>query len=534
MKAIRSPYIRFLCLCLLSWLIALGLALFLPSPVYADDCMWEPWNLADCLRTPGFREVYVAVLAGLGVGPAILAQILAEASKSTLTDQDVNNLIWKKVFDRIKKWLGRNAARQVGANLAANSANILNNWDKSQPQNQPPPSPPKIEPPVENIFDFTPGRVISGPGAIEYLKQTGALERVKKLHKGDDWDTKIKSMDGDPGKPTVTDFVIKWTNNNTPDLKNLVFVIPDTLPPASGPTPPDQEIELVQEELEEEEVEIEEEKKDEKGKAKGAKPSPKKEKEPEVTKTPPAETKPPDLRKLLDDARKERDAAQKLIVDLLKRKTDLVNKLVQATAEYDRTLNKAVTDGIVDIVDIATDIAKPLKMLETSTFKGAYAKDLIKSALKGLLGELATDGLQVSDLQKIKWTDAVKPTGVVLDRPMSDYFEKPDRVLDYIMPGGGVKQLIQNYMEKTGHALSNELYGPGETAVKAAQDFRDANEKSAQLRGEIGNIQKELTSVRNKIEDTNTTFEIANNSVKRNQANIDQFKAMFPHRFRNW
>jgi len=172
MKALRPSCVSFLRLGLLAWLIALGLALFLPTPVYADDCLWEPWNLADCLRTQGFREVYVAVLAGLGVGPAILSQILADASKSSLTDQDVNDLI----LNRIKKLFQKTAVRQVGANLATNTADLLNNMDSSPPQEQQPP-PPKKEPPLEHIYDESPGRILSGARAEDYLKKTGALEK---------------------------------------------------------------------------------------------------------------------------------------------------------------------------------------------------------------------------------------------------------------------------------------------------------------------------------------------------------------------
>jgi len=350
---------------------------------------------------------------------------------------------------------------------------------------------------------------------------------VKQLHKGDDWDSIIKSMEGDPGKPTVTDFSIEWNDDGTPNLKNLVFVTPDNQPPVTGPTPPDQEPEPAREEEEEEE----EEKSKEKPKSKAGTPPPEKKKAPEVKKAPPEETKPPDLKKLLDDARKERDAADRRMFDLRTRRSELANRLVKATAEYDRTLNKAVTDGIVDIVDVVTDVVIPVKMLETSTFKGAYVKDLVKNTLKGLLGEIATDGVQSSDLQKIEWTDAVKPSGVVLDRSLQDYFDKPDRVLDYIMPGGGIKQLIQNQMSKD--ALSNKIYGTGETVVKAVQDARDANEKAVQLRVEIGNIQNKLAGIRNELEDCETTFEIANNAVKRNEANIAELKNMFPQRFRN-
>jgi hypothetical protein len=49
---------------LLFELLMLLYLLALPTLVFADHCLEDPLNAADCMRTPGFREALTTVLIG--------------------------------------------------------------------------------------------------------------------------------------------------------------------------------------------------------------------------------------------------------------------------------------------------------------------------------------------------------------------------------------------------------------------------------------------------------------------------------------
>lgn len=60
------------------WLLCqvLALSLLLPRPVYAHDCLTDPLNAADCMRTPGFRPAISIIISVGGTLATILVNLL--------------------------------------------------------------------------------------------------------------------------------------------------------------------------------------------------------------------------------------------------------------------------------------------------------------------------------------------------------------------------------------------------------------------------------------------------------------------------
>lgn len=516
------------------WLFACSLtfifALLPQSVAHADHCPEEPWNLADCLRTPGYREWYVTVLITLGVTPTLISQILAEASKTSLTDEDVNKFIRDQILQRLKNWLQKGAARQAGSTLATRTADILDSWSKDSSSSPPAKATTPSEPPVEHIYDHSPGRIISGDEAKEFLKGTGALDKLSRLRHGADWDDVIEAMKGDPGKTQVTDFAIKWNDDGTPNLDELVFVMPDTAP--GSPPPPDTQPDG--EKTPEAEAEPPEaEKPSEKPKDVPPAKVPEPPTPPEEKPKPPAEPPPPDLKELLERNRRERNEAQKKIDDLKKKALDLLEKLKKKEKEWNHTRVKGFWGGIWDMIDVVTDVLK-VKQLATKTFGGAYLKDLVKNAIKALCTELHADGVQLSDLKKLGLEDVIAPTGLV---PSSVKMKGPGETMDMTIPGGGIKQLIQNWLEKKdvpGGQTMSDIYGPGETALKGTRDVVQAKQKCEALRVEMNKLRTQLYDVGRQMQDARMDYDVADSAVKNNQEAINELKKMFPNRFRNY
>jgi hypothetical protein len=53
-----------------------ALALVLATPVYADDCLSNPFNAADCMRTPGFRQGTAVVVSVAATLTTVLVNVL--------------------------------------------------------------------------------------------------------------------------------------------------------------------------------------------------------------------------------------------------------------------------------------------------------------------------------------------------------------------------------------------------------------------------------------------------------------------------
>ncbi len=441
-------------------------------------------------KSAEWREAAAAILAGLGV-LVFLVSLLPPTSGSSVPSTPTN------------------------PSLSLSSAT----------SRRPTPAPVHM-PEVEHIYDHSPGRILSGDEARRFLEDTGALSRLSRLRHGADWEVVIEAMRGDPGKTAVSDFAINWKDDGTPNLDDLVMVIPETQPLSNKP-PQNQEP-----------------KKPLAGKP-ADKPSdvklpPDEKKPPEKKKPPPEIQKPPDLKQMLERARQERSEAMARNLLLWKEAIQLSQQLQQAKLEWDHTRVKAVSDGIIDMVDVVTDI-KQVKFLATETFGGAYLKDLLKNTLKNLVAGGVTyvmDGDQPVRLTPEKLLEEFsKPSGFLSSADYEALNKDPNKakeyILDVIMPGGGLKQVVQNALERSGHKRLSQVYGPGETVVKGVRDTVRAQERCAELRAQMVKLQERLGKVKSGMEDTQMDFEIANSAVRRNEANLAELKKEFPHRFAN-
>ena len=73
-KPLSSPKsLRWL---LLTNLVVILVALSLPTTVYADDCLKDPFNAADCMRTGGYRQALVVTFATLPTISVIIPNLL--------------------------------------------------------------------------------------------------------------------------------------------------------------------------------------------------------------------------------------------------------------------------------------------------------------------------------------------------------------------------------------------------------------------------------------------------------------------------
>ncbi len=61
----------------------LAISLLLPMPVSADDCLTDPLNAADCMRTPGFRPAISIIISVGGTLATILVNVLSGTAAAT-------------------------------------------------------------------------------------------------------------------------------------------------------------------------------------------------------------------------------------------------------------------------------------------------------------------------------------------------------------------------------------------------------------------------------------------------------------------
>jgi hypothetical protein len=82
----RRPASRFLVwrTLFLSGVLVVAAALLLPMTVYADDCLTDPLNAADCMRTPGYRQTMVFVFSALPTLSAILPNLIQRPPSTPL------------------------------------------------------------------------------------------------------------------------------------------------------------------------------------------------------------------------------------------------------------------------------------------------------------------------------------------------------------------------------------------------------------------------------------------------------------------
>ncbi len=125
---------------------ALTCLLLLVTPVYADDCLRDPLNAKDCERTPGYKQFITTAAIALGVTEVALASALAPYWEKLILIDKTGKLAenaWNWLYQRF----GKPAIQHQGANLASQTADILNALGQSPPSPPPAPSPPS--PPVQ-------------------------------------------------------------------------------------------------------------------------------------------------------------------------------------------------------------------------------------------------------------------------------------------------------------------------------------------------------------------------------------------------
>lgn len=67
-------------------LVLFAIALLVPPRVSADDCLSDPLNAADCMRTPGYRETITVIFSALPTLSSILPNVLGGGNGGTSTD----------------------------------------------------------------------------------------------------------------------------------------------------------------------------------------------------------------------------------------------------------------------------------------------------------------------------------------------------------------------------------------------------------------------------------------------------------------
>jgi hypothetical protein len=58
------------------------------TPVYADDCAWDPLNAADCMRTPGFRQGISVIMSVGGAATTVLVSVLSGGAQTVVQPGD--------------------------------------------------------------------------------------------------------------------------------------------------------------------------------------------------------------------------------------------------------------------------------------------------------------------------------------------------------------------------------------------------------------------------------------------------------------
>lgn len=518
------------------WMTALVL-IFIPTDIaYAHDCEVEPWNLADCLRTPGYREWYITTMIALGVEPVLISLMLKKTGKRQMSDRDLNNWIRQQINKALKKQAGGAVGPAAGSAAVDFLENLINPPFPSKPSNKQGPLPAKEPIPKDPPYDYTPGQIMSGEAAKRFLRSTGAWEKLKGLKKGDSWDDKIRVMEGKSGKTPVTDFSIPWKDDGTVDMENIVFIMPG-VPPGTPPPPgPDQ----VPDE-DDTGVEKDNEKWDEEEK-----------KDPLEISDPEEEKKPPTPKENLERYLQEKKEADKKLAELAAKAKKLAEELVKKEREWTLTRHKGASDAIIDLLDIMQDLIKSPSFMNTDKKWQAYVKDLIKNILK--------EGVSLTDRaiyypgtfwEDLKWRPLLEALGGDLFGPLGGYsfwdvVSLPGQVVDHVtnpskfiedmvkyvkfIPGGALKQGIQNLLESSGGKLKtvSNIYGPGETLLKQIRDGQETMREVEAVHKEMTAIGDKLSGIKSETIDREFDRDVAELGVKRAQKDVQEWNKLFP------
>jgi hypothetical protein len=97
---------------ILSLLMTLIWLLLITTPVYADDCLIDPYNAMDCMRTPGYRQFITAIAVAMGVAPVVIANNLSPYWKR-LWNLDSSGKTMEKAWNDFYKRFRESAGKDL-------------------------------------------------------------------------------------------------------------------------------------------------------------------------------------------------------------------------------------------------------------------------------------------------------------------------------------------------------------------------------------------------------------------------------------
>jgi len=188
-------------------------ALSTPSPVYADDCELNPWNAADCMRTPRVRRALNTIATALGMSSAtLMSQLMARGVHGKLNRYLART--GKRSRRKAEEWV-KKALQQPPTESPQEMLQKLKQdyqkeriWHGDAPDTaQPPPAPqqpssspqqttsstqqtasPAQQQPSPPADILPESLVMHGSDAIKVLKDIGCEDLFNKLKDADDHD----------------------------------------------------------------------------------------------------------------------------------------------------------------------------------------------------------------------------------------------------------------------------------------------------------------------------------------------------------
>ncbi len=204
----------------------------------------------------------------------------------------------------------------------------------------------------------------------------------------------------------------------------------------------------------------------------------------------------------LQDAESDYQQAASHSHQLAREAADLTRQLQKLRADYDYTRYTAVSDGIIDIVDLTIDVGlsaagKAPGWLGNPAGAGTkdWAKGLAKGAARQKLGELV-DG-RPSDYRPLD--EVLSAAGLPPDyaRAPSDTVANRswDRIGYDLAPRGALKQAYARRLQRVSSGPIQQIgdaVGPVESVVTGVHDATSKAEKAARLRQRIVVVDQQL------------------------------------------
>lgn len=142
---------------------AIALSLILATPVYADDCLSDPLNAADCMRTTGFRQVISALVSLGGTIAVILINTLSN---------------WAATLGGATGAAAAGGAPAAGAAAGSTAGPTTGGPPPPAPVHAPPP--PVTQPPPPPP-DQAPGAYETAEGAVVGATKSNVFDLIKNL-----------------------------------------------------------------------------------------------------------------------------------------------------------------------------------------------------------------------------------------------------------------------------------------------------------------------------------------------------------------